>query len=238
MDSFSNIKDKLLVEQIEELIYQYILAKPISVGEKLPNEFRLGEQFGVGRSTVREAVKLLVSKGVLEIRRGAGTYVISTATTQEDPLGLKDVEDKLSLALDLADLRMILEPSIAEMAALRARKEDIRKLREVNRLIEDKIAAGEPYIQEDVLFHTYVAECSHNQVIRQLVPLIDTTVMLFVNVTHNKLAKETVLTHQAIVNSIEEGDYIGAKTAMMMHMTHNRDMIKSLLKEREQKRRK
>ena len=54
----SNLKNKLLAEQVQEQIYQYILETPIAVGAKLPNEFELGDRFSVGRSTIREAVKL------------------------------------------------------------------------------------------------------------------------------------------------------------------------------------
>ena len=57
----------------------FILEEPLEVGQKIPNEFELAEKFGVGRSTIREAVKGLVSKGILEVRRGSGTYVISTS---------------------------------------------------------------------------------------------------------------------------------------------------------------
>lgn len=59
MDGFSNLKHALLAEQVQEQIYQFILNTPLSVGARLPNEFELGRKFGVGRSTVREAVKLL-----------------------------------------------------------------------------------------------------------------------------------------------------------------------------------
>lgn len=233
MEHLSNIKNKLLVEQTEEQIYDYILTKPILIGERLPNEFKLGELFDVGRSTVREAVKLLISKGILEIRRGAGTYVTGTATLEEDPLGLRDVEDKFTLAMELAEVRMIFEPSIAEMAAMKATAEDVKRLEELCNIIEGKIGRGETYIQEDVQFHTCVAECSKNKVIQQILPLIDTTVMMFVNVTHKKLTDETVRTHKMITEAIREKDYIGARMAMMMHMTYNRDMIKRLIKERE-----
>ena len=65
MGGFSNIKSKLLAEQVQEQIYHYILETPLEPGSKLPNEFELGEKFGVGRSTIREAVKLLVSQGIL-----------------------------------------------------------------------------------------------------------------------------------------------------------------------------
>ena len=71
MNDFSHLKNKLLAEQVEDQIYHYILDTPIEPGAKLPNEFELGEKFGVGRSTVREAVKLLSSKGIVEVRRGS-----------------------------------------------------------------------------------------------------------------------------------------------------------------------
>lgn len=125
MDGFSNLKHALLAEQVQEQIYQFILNTPLSVGARLPNEFELGRKFGVGRSTVREAVKLLASRGILEVRRGSGTYVVSTTPADLDPLGLRKAEDKMALALDLADVRIILEPGIAEMAALKARPADV-----------------------------------------------------------------------------------------------------------------
>ena len=104
MSEFSHLKNKLLAEQVEDQIYHYILDTPLEPGAKLPNEFELGEKFGVGRSTVREAVKLLSSKGIVEVRRGSGTYVVTTAKGLSDPLGLRSVQDKNALALDLVNV--------------------------------------------------------------------------------------------------------------------------------------
>lgn len=227
----SHLKSKLLAEQVQEQIYQYILDTPIAIGSKLPNEFELGEQFGVGRSTIREAVKLLISRGILEVRRGSGTYVVSTTPVDLDPLGLGAVEDKMALALDLVNVRLILEPGIAEMAALNATEADMEKLDALCGLIEDKIQNGENYIEEDIAFHTCVAQCSKNMVVEQLIPIIDTAVLMFVNVTHKKLTHETIMTHRAVVDAIKERDPIGAKSAMMMHMTFNRNMIKQQMKD-------
>ena len=221
----SNLKNKLLAEQVQEQIYQYILETPIAVGAKLPNEFELGDRFSVGRSTIR--VKLLISRGILEVRRGSGTYVVSTTPVDMDPLGLGAVEDKMALALDLVNVRIILEPGIAEMAALNATQEDVLKLRNLER----KIKIGDSYIEDDIAFHTCVAECSKNKVVEQLIPIIDTAVLMFVNVTHKKLTHETIMTHRAVTEAIAEHDPIGAKTAMMMHMTFNRNMIRQLMKD-------
>lgn len=234
MNDFSSLKHTLLAEQVQEQIYQFIINTPLTVGTRLPNEFELGKKFGVGRSTVREAVKLLVSRGILEVRRGSGTYVISTTPADLDPLGLRAAEDKMALALDLADVRIMLEPGIAEMAALHASPEDAEKLYALCRLIEKRISDGESYIDEDIAFHTYIAECSGNLVVKQLIPIIDTAVLMFVNVTHRRLTKETIQTHRAVTDAIAEHDPLGAKTAMMMHMIYNRDMIKQLMKEQEE----
>ena len=227
----SNLKNKLLAEQVQEQIYQYILETPIAVGANLPNEFELGGRFGVGRSTIREAVKLLISRGILEVRRGSGTYVVSTTPVDMDPLGLGAVEDKMALALDLVNVRIILEPGIAEMAALNATQEDVLKLRNLCDSVERKIKIGDSYIEDDIAFHTCVAECSKNKGGEQLIPIIDTAVLMFVNVTHKKLTDETIMTHRAVTEAIAEHDPIGAKTAMMMHMTFNRNMIRQLMKD-------
>ena len=94
MYQFEKMNKKLLGKQIEDELMNFILQEPVNVGGKIPNEFELAEKFGVGRSTIREAVKGLVSKGILEVRRGSGTYVINTRSLEEDPLGLAKFEDK------------------------------------------------------------------------------------------------------------------------------------------------
>lgn len=233
MQDFSNIKNRLLAEQIEEQIVRYIETEAIPAGGKLPNEFKLGEMFAVGRSTVREAVKSLVSKGILEIRRGAGTYVAdvqSAPAPEQDPLGLSGVEDKMALALDLVELRLLLEPWIAEQAALHATEAETVRLERMCDDVERLIRNGESYIQEDIAFHTFIARCAGNKVVEQLIPIIDTAVLMFVNVTHKTLTEETIITHRGVVDAIKERDPLGARTAMIMHMTYNRNRIKELIK--------
>ena len=127
MSEFSHLKNKLLAEQVEDQIYHYILDEALEPGAKLPNEFALGEKFRVGRSTIREAVKLLSSKGIVEVRQGSGTYVVTTVKGLSDPLNLRSVQDKNALAFDLVNVRLLLEPGIAEMAAQNATPEDIER---------------------------------------------------------------------------------------------------------------
>ena len=88
MYQIDKVDKRLLGPQIEDELMNYILKEPVKIGKKLPNEFELAEKFGVGRSTIREAVKGLTTKGILEVRRGSGTFVIATAFSDDDPLGL------------------------------------------------------------------------------------------------------------------------------------------------------
>ena len=222
MASFSGIKNTLLAEQVEEQLYEYITKLPLKAGDKLPNEFKLAEMFGVGRSTVREAEKLLVSRNVLETRRGSGTYVKDLVPTDLDPLNLRNVEDKVTLAMNLVDLRLILEPGIAELAAYNATDEEIEHLKDLCDTVEYKIEHDLYYIQDDIDFHTYIARCSKNKVVEQIISIIETAVLMFVNLTHRRLRQET------ITKSIAEHDPVGARSAMTMHISYNRAAIKEI----------
>lgn len=84
---YEKVNHELLVPQIEDQLMMYMKQENIAIGEKLPSEYKLAELFGVGRSTIREAVKSLVTKGVLEVKRGSGTYVRSTEMVAEIPWG-------------------------------------------------------------------------------------------------------------------------------------------------------
>lgn len=226
---------KLLGPQVEDELMQYILQKPIEVGEKIPNEFELAEMFGVGRSTIREAVKGLVSRGILEIRRGSGTFVVNTISPEQDLLGLGEVEDKYQLALDLFDVRLMIEPEIAALACRNATDEELEKLKKLCDETEELYESGFNHINKDIEFHSQIAVCSKNCVVKNLVPIINTTVMTFANMTHHMLKDETIDTHRAITESILKRDSVGARCAMIMHLTFNRRAIIEMIEKRDVK---
>ena len=227
------VDKKLLGTQVEDELMNYILEEPLTVGQKLPNEFELAEKFGVGRSTIREAVKGLVSKGILEVRRGSGTYVISTSTVEDDPLGLSRFQDKYKLALELFEVRLMLEPEIASLAAEYASEEEKHQLKILCDEVENLYRAGKNHTPKDIEFHTFIAGCSKNRVVETLIPVINTAVMTFANLTHRSLMQETIDTHREITESIMRGDSVGAKCAMIMHLTYNRQALMKTLKEHE-----
>lgn len=119
------VERKSLPEQVSEQIRQLIIDQNLKVGSKIPNEFELCQQLNVGRGTVREAIKLLVSRNVLEIQRGKGTYVADNTGLVDDPFGLEYIEDKEKLVGDLFEIRMQLEVWIAGLAAQRRNAADL-----------------------------------------------------------------------------------------------------------------
>ena len=229
---YEKINQKLLVPQIEDQLMMYIAQEKIAVGSKLPSEYKLAEIFGVGRSTVREAVKSLVIKGVLEVKRGSGTFVKSTEMTIDDPLGLSQLEDKYRLAMELFDVRILLEPEIAAVACTNATEEDKKHIKELCDEVEQLYIDGKNHIQKDMEFHEAIAKCSGKRVFEILIPVIFTAITTFANLTNRKLMKETIETHRKITEAIIRGDSMGAKCAMIMHLTYNRQMLLDISKKK------
>jgi DNA-binding FadR family transcriptional regulator len=233
MYQYENLGNKNLTERIEDNIISYIVDRKLKPGDKLPNEFILAETFCVGRSTIREVIKSLSSKGILEVRRGAGTFVCERKGRENDPLGLSLISDRYKLALDLLSVRLMIEPEIASQAAQNATAEDIEALRIQCERVEQKIKEGQDHIEEDIKYHAYIAKCSRNLVVETLVPMINSSVAMFGNITLRKLLPETMLTHRQVFEAISNHDYAGAKYAMTMHLLYNRNMIIQLKKESE-----
>ena len=121
------------VEFAMDQIIQHILELNMRPGDQLPSEYELSKKLGVGRSTLREAIKRLVSRNVLETRQGAGTFVAEKTGVPEDPLGLTFISegDNIKLALELSDVRMLVEPACAALAADHATSAQVKKMYEL-----------------------------------------------------------------------------------------------------------
>ena len=217
-----------LVEQAAGALEEMIIGNRLRPGDKLPNEQLLAAQIGVGRGTIREAVKVLDSRGVVEIRRGRGTFVCKHVGRADDPLGFRFAQDKRKLAEDLSDLRLMLEPQLAARSARSASLEDIQTLQTLCTRVEERILAGEDYGQEDVAFHVKIAKMTGNTVMPQLIPLIAQGISLYVNLTNHTCAGTAAATHQAVVDAIRAHDEQAAYAAMQRHLLENRETLHSL----------
>lgn len=231
LQGLSQRVSKPLAEQIADQLNQMILDKNLHRGDKLPNEYDLAVILNVGRSTVREAIKLLVARNVLEIKRGKGTFVRENMGVTDDPLGFAYAPDQLRLAIDLIEIRMQLEPWITSLAAQRATNREIDELQMRCDAVTAKIRANEDHGNADIQLHTYIASCTHNQVMPELVHTITYCVAIFTKFRSKGLLKDTIASHEAIVNAIRGHNPTLAYQAMSKHITNNFSTLRSILAE-------
>lgn len=225
MMNYANESDRSLPEKLSDDIISYILDNHLAPNDKLPNESVLAEKMGVGRSSIREAMKLLASRNIVTIRQGSGTYVATSPGVINDPLGFTFIENKQKLAEDLLAVRFLLEPAIAGMAAANATKQDIEKISELCKEVETLLLSGKDHTQKDIEFHTAIAMSSKNLVVPRLIPVINSSIPLFIQLTNSNLIQETIETHVDITEAIRNHDVIRAKDAMYLHLVYNRKRI-------------
>lgn len=216
----NNKKDKTkpLAQIAADDIIKLIKDNNLEPGDRLQNEYELAKLLSVGRGTVREAIRSLVSRNILEVRQGAGTFVSYKNGIPEDPLGLAFEGADESLALDMMDVRLMLEPEIAALAAMNATRQQVHAMLEQCQKVEDLIRENKPYRQEDALFHQKVAECSGNKVVEKLIPVITSSVQLNIGVTRDKYKMQTVKEHRNIAEAIVQRDIYKAKYSMISHL--------------------
>lgn len=140
-------------------------------------------------------------------------------------MGFAFVKDKFKLAQDLLQIRLILEPQIALLAAENATKQDIEELSRLCDEVEELILAGEDYVDKDIEYHTKIASCSKNIVMPNLIPIITSSITIFMNITKRALKQETIETHREILESIKQGKGKAAHDAMLLHLVYNRRNI-------------
>ncbi len=236
-------KEKLLPEQTAEQIRAYITEKDLKTGDRLPNEFQLADICGVGRSTIREAIKLLIFSGKVEVIRGSGTYIREEKQPEEaenikdDPIGLQESskDNLFQTGLEFVDVRLMLEPEVAAMAAANADYADCRKLKETQKKVEDLVQRGQDHIEADMEYHRQLAACTHNQILCNLMEIVVKGIPLFVKLTNNDYASFTVDDHKAITEAVACGDAQGARYAMITHLNSNRKRILKALTEQKAK---
>jgi GntR family transcriptional repressor for pyruvate dehydrogenase complex len=156
-----------IVEQIEGLLEK----GEIRPGDQLPPERQLAEQFQVSRASVREALRTLELLGIVETRAGGGTFVRQTSPDDlARPLtGL--ISRGHSLA-DVIEFRGLIEPAIAALAAERVTPTQLNELGEILAAQERRVAAGEPYADEDTRFHELIGEASRNELLTTMLGVV------------------------------------------------------------------
>ena len=212
---------KTLAEQVADGIMNLIQETPYKAGDKLPTEKELWESTGAGRNTVREALKILASRNVLEIRQGAGTFVSEKQGIPDDPLGFSMVNDHVKLTKDLLQVRIMLEPQIAALAAQCAKEHEIKELEEILEEMEAAMKKREDYSELDTKFHTKIAQCTHNIVMENLLPVIGKGVAVFAKEVAQTEYDRTWISHRKIFCYIRDHKPFEAEMEMQYHLLYN-----------------
>jgi DNA-binding FadR family transcriptional regulator len=202
----SQITDMILVEQ------------RFRPGDKLPNEMELAQELGISRVTLREAIRILCTRGLVEIKRGRGTYVTSyeTAVSHEE---LSSLGAMAANHRDLLEIRMMVEPPACYYAAKRASKDEIATIRALSLQLEEEVTRGQKPLRTEQDFHNAIALASHNQFMTKLMPIINKAIYTDITYFEESIAY-SLQDHREIVRYIEAGNAEGARAVMQLHIIH------------------
>lgn len=224
-----DMSKKVLSDRIADEIFNMIVVeKRFSAGDRIPSEQEFAKELNVSRTTFREAAKQLVERGVLEIKRGNGTFVSEGIESISDFRMRSIIDDKIDL-MDLIEIRLLLEPEMAYLAAQRATEAEIRRICNYGKQLEELIMHGEDKSDMEQKFHMSIAQSVHNSFVDKLMPVlflaIGQTSALF---WHGKNLKSVAIEdHRMIMEYIKNRDSEGAKTVMKFHILRGlRDLKK------------
>lgn len=215
------MEKQTLGEAAARKLIQMIQEKGYEAGDKLPTETELSALLGVGRNTVREALRILVSRNLVVIRQGSGTFISEKNGVPDDPLGFTMVEDRRKLTKDLLQVRVMIEPELAALAAQNGTDEEIGELETILLDMETLLKNREDYREQDSRFHEQIARCSHNMVMSTLIPVITRGVLVFADNVQETEYEQTLVSHRKIFQAIKDRRPVEAQQAMYFHLMYN-----------------
>ncbi|MGD0427573.1 MAG: FadR/GntR family transcriptional regulator [Candidatus Acidiferrales bacterium] len=167
------VRTSRLYEQIVQQIEDSITKGTLKAGDQLPSERELALKFGVSRTAVREAVKALHEKGLVEAYSGRGTFITNgTSQAVRQSIDLLMRMDQPGGSAYLAEVRQILEPEIAALAATRIQEPQLVLMREAFAVMNEALKDPDAYIEADLDFHLALAEAAENPLILSLLDSI------------------------------------------------------------------
>lgn len=212
-------REPRLSDKVANMMLETILSRKLQVGDRLPSERELGEQFGVSRTVIREAVRALVAKSVIEVRSGSGLRVAAVdaaAVSESMSLFLR------SGSLDFEkvhEVRALLEVHIAGLAAERATEADTAGLRAVHERMRDASGEVEAAARDDLEFHRAIATATQNELYLLLMDSIGSALL---DIRRENLGSgsmpTTLAQHEQVLQAIAARDPTDARMAMAAHL--------------------
>ena len=222
---FKPIKPKKVSSQIAEQIRSSILNGEFSPGDKLPPERELAEMFGVSRPSVREALNILSSAGLVESYQGGGTVVKSLVESTTGPPLAELIKVEQERALDVIEVRKCMEGWTAYYAAQRALPEDLRRLESILAEMERNLDEFKPSQDLDAHFHIVIAQATHNIVWLHMMQSIFDAMKVFQQSVWRAVYltqedhKNLFQHHKAVFVAIRERNPEKARDEMLTHLT-------------------
>lgn len=221
------MEKKSLSQQTARRLYTMLAVEHrFSPGDKLPSEIDLARELGVSRTTLREALHVLVSQGLLEVRRGRGTFVTHQAAQVND-YGFSNLDQVRGELRDLFELRSIFEPSAARLACQRATAEEMAEILARGQAVDQCIRQGLDRTEADREFHAAIVRATHNDFMMRLLPMINQAVSAAIAAGQHRdqLAEDTRRDHALLMDFFRKRDAEGAAHAMAIHMHHSIDTL-------------
>lgn len=219
----SEVRKIKLSERTADRLYEMITDEgKYPPGSKLPNENDLSVSLNVSRTTLREAISFLVAQGVLEIRRGKGTFVSPNLPEEAlDLSALQNIHSRVR-AKDLFEMRLIFEPATVALACQRASDEELEQIRKKARRVEEIAAAGGDWPLADQEFHFALIKAARNEYMRRLYPIINSAVNEILQISQNRQMMQDIALadNRQILEFLLARDAEGASYAMSIHMRH------------------
>src|SRR3990172_4224704 len=223
-------REQRLYEKVVDRILELIAANAWPSGHRLPPERELAKAFGVSRTVVREALKALEARGVLESATGSGVYVRaadSSMVSRSLQIYLQ-LSNQDGVNMRLTEIRRILEVGIAALAAERATSEQRAKLRSLCQEMRANASSPRKLAELDFSLHTLLAEATQNELFDVLLaPLLEQLRHLFAYAWEGYGERPLELIfqqHEAIAAAVERGDADAAHRAMMEHMAYSQEV--------------
>ena len=206
--------------RIADRLSEMIVHGRIASGVKLPNEPALPEELNISRTTLREALRILSTRGLVEVRRGVGTFVTESRNIHADYDVLR-IQNTNVNTKDLYEMRLMFEPQAAYYACLRASNEELNEIFRFCELNEQMIRSADPQWDEtEQKFHNSIASATHNPFITALLPIFNRAIhhgILLANEAP-EVAEMTLHDHRVLTQYLKERNPEGAKTAMQLHI--------------------
>ncbi len=213
---FKKIKNKSVVQTVVDSITKAIIAGDLKPGDKIPTEMELAESFGVGRNSIREAIKILVYYGVLEIRRAEGTFVCDGFNKiMIDPMVYGVILHQSQDYVNLMELREMMEAGVMRLAIIKYSEDDLKMLGERLEVLKEEIEKGPSNVENvfiaDNVFHDTVSEMGHNPIVDRINNVVRemTYKMRYSsvkNMLHSGRGEELYKAHEKIYKKICERD--------------------------------